>query len=42
MKDFSKGVSYYTKATLEIGFPEELVLNADPARFLEYLKKMRA
>ena len=23
MKDFSKGVSYYTKATLEIGFPED-------------------
>lgn len=23
MKDFSKGVKYYTKATLEIGFPED-------------------
>ncbi len=25
MKDFSSGVSYYTKATLEIGFPEDRV-----------------
>lgn len=23
MKDFSRGVSYYTKATAEIGFPED-------------------
>lgn len=23
MKDFRSGVSYYTKATLEIGFPED-------------------
>ena len=23
MKDFSRGVSYYTKATVEIGFPED-------------------
>lgn len=23
MKDFSKGVRYYTKATVEIGFPED-------------------
>lgn len=23
MKTFSKGVSYYTKATVEIGFPED-------------------
>ena len=22
MKDFTRGVSYYTKATVEIGFPE--------------------
>lgn len=22
MKDFSRGVSYYTKATVDIGFPE--------------------
>ena len=26
MKDFSRGVSYYTKATLEIGFPEDDVV----------------
>ncbi len=25
MKDFSKGVTYYTKATVEIGFPEDQV-----------------
>lgn len=25
MKGFSSGVSYYTKATLEIGFPEDRV-----------------
>ena len=23
MKDFSRGVRYYTKATVEIGFPED-------------------
>ena len=23
VKDFSKGVKYYTKATVEIGFPED-------------------
>lgn len=23
MKDFSRGVKYYTKATVEIGFPED-------------------
>ena len=26
MKDFSKGVSFYTKATVEIGFPENDVV----------------
>jgi hypothetical protein len=26
MKDFSRGVSYYTKATVEIGFPEDDVV----------------
>jgi hypothetical protein len=25
MKDFSRGVSYYTKGTVEIGFPEDRV-----------------
>ena len=25
MKNFSRGVSYYTKATVEIGFPEDRV-----------------
>ena len=28
MKDFSRGVGYYTKATIEIGFPEEDVVCA--------------
>lgn len=23
MKDFSRGVGYYTKATVEVGFPED-------------------
>ena len=26
MKDFPRGVSYYTKATVEIGFPEDDVV----------------
>lgn len=26
MKDFRRGVSYYTKATVEIGFPEDDVV----------------
>lgn len=26
MKDFSRGVGYYTKATVEIGFPEDDVV----------------
>ena len=28
MKDFSRGVSYYTKATVEVGFPENDVVCA--------------
>lgn len=39
MKDFSRGVSYYTMATVQIGFPEDHVA-CDFCPFLEtYARK---
>ena len=39
MSDFSRGVSYYTMATVEIGFPEDRVC-CDYCPFLEtYARK---